>query len=563
MTPATRLAFVAIMLAAGTPACQSLSGRPVSSDPALRADLARADRALRESRRASGRTEAAAFALHAAEIAWDLDWRVGGEVIRHANRRAARVYDSAIARLLELSRDPRELDEAVGRELAVAGPHGTYGLTIAPETQAALAAYPELEPASAYKGRGGFKRRIARDGVGLTLVGINKDFNPIPLLPATGDGGFKRRAGYTAPRTALLLFDKPVPPGATRKVSLGIIDPREVETVKIGSRSLPVAADLTAPLMAAYPEFGNVFAAIGAAITPDSWFKRSTIYALEVYDPRRIPVVLVHGLFSTPDMWKDLVNELNATPGIGNRFQFYVFTYPTGVAPIYSAGMLRGKIRRIQERNPLDQGYVLLGHSMGGILSRLQATDSGRVVWDEVFGEHAAEAWKKSVPGGPVRQTLVFDADPMVRRLIYVCVPHRGSPVASSSPVRFISRLAGMPFELTEKVATSPLRALGLLPERMPTSADGLSPDSKVLRAMDKLPANAPAHSIIGNRGRPGPLEQSSDGIVPYWSSHQASALTELVVPADHGAYKHPEAVAEIKRLLLLDAAGPARAGRK
>lgn len=60
-------------------------------------------------------------------------------------------------------------------------------------------------------------------------------------------------------------------------------------------------------------------------------------------------------------------------------------------------------------------------------------------------------------------------------------------------------------------------------------------------------------HSIIGDRGRGGPLAKSSDGVVPYTSSHLDAAVSELVVPTGHGAYEHPRAVTEILRILNQD----------
>jgi hypothetical protein len=45
-------------------------------------------------------------------------------------------------------------------------------------------------------------------------------------------------------------------------------------------------------------------------------------------------------------------------------------------------------------------------------------------------------------------------------------------------------------------------------------------------------------------------LARSSDGVVPYTSSHLDTALSERIVPADHGAYRHPDAVEEIRRIL-------------
>ena len=42
-------------------------------------------------------------------------------------------------------------------------------------------------------------------------------------------------------------------------------------------------------------------------------------------------------------------------------------------------------------------------------------------------------------------------------------------------------------------------------------------------------------YSVIGDEGKPGPLEKSSDGVVPYWSSHLDGAASEKIVPSGHG----------------------------
>jgi hypothetical protein len=49
------------------------------------------------------------------------------------------------------------------------------------------------------------------------------------------------------------------------------------------------------------------------------------------------------------------------------------------------------------------------------------------------------------------------------------------------------------------------------------------------------------------------PLKDSSDGVVPYWSSHLAGAVSERIVPAQHvTACQNPETVEELKRILRL-----------
>lgn len=548
-----RLSIFPVLLAS----CVLLSCRQVAKslpeagpDAVVANQLSFARQALRQSGKSSERGERLGHALLAAELAWDLDWKHSGQEISHASKKAEHVYNAAILELLRHARDPKEVLRTRQREYLIQGARGAYRLNIDPRTFEALEQYPQLKPASDFRGNGGFTRRHTREGFGLPLVGINRDAVLQLLLNQGATDKFKRREGYTAPRTALLIFDKPPPPGRPRDVRVALVDPRKVPEERVGKRFLPVAADFTAPLMAAYPAFGSQLAAIKAAIYPDTLLASSAIYASEVYDPERIPVLLVHGLFSTPDMWKNVINDLAAMPGIGDRFQFYTFTYPTGMSPIRTADLLRGKLEKVRMARPLPNGYVLVGHSMGGILSRLQIVDSGHEFWRETFGKKAEEVLREVPAADPIHRAYFFEADPSAKRAIFICTPHRGSPVAERSIVRWFGRLARTPIELSQAIATSPLRALNLIPDRLPSSAEGLSPNSPVLRVMVTRPMKAPVHSIIGNRGRPDPLEATSDGIVPYLSAHVPEAVSEKIVPGDHGAFALDESIAEVARIL-------------
>ena len=62
---------------------------------------------------------------------------------------------------------------------------------------------------------------------------------------------------------------------------------------------------------------------------------------------------------------------------------------------------------------------------------------------------------------------------------------------------------------------------------RLPNSVSNLKPSAPYLAVLNKESIQAPYHSIIGNRGKPGPLADSSDGVVPYWSSHLDGAQSE------------------------------------
>jgi hypothetical protein len=59
----------------------------------------------------------------------------------------------------------------------------------------------------------------------------------------------------------------------------------------------------------------------------------------------------------------------------------------------------------------------------------------------------------------------------------------------------------------------------------------------------------------VGDRGKGGELDTSSDGVVEYWSSHLDGAASEHVVGTSHtGATGDSGTVDEIRRILYLHA---------
>ena len=136
---------------------------------------------------------------------------------------------------------------------------------------------------------------------------------------------------------------------------------------------------------------------------------------------------------------------------------------------------------------------------------------------------------------------------------MFICVPHRGSDLATNwigSVGIALIRLPGQMLTGVSNVITAPIQKnLGL--KRMPTGINGLSPQNPVLHGLDTLAIRAPYHSIIGDRGR-GDTPNSSDGVVAYWSSHLAGAQSELIVPGPHGSFALPQTISELKRILRL-----------
>ena len=137
--------------------------------------------------------------------------------------------------------------------------------------------------------------------------------------------------------------------------------------------------------------------------------------------------------------------------------------------------------------------------------------------------------------------------------------PHRGSDLAKN----FIGRLASMLVRAPTKLLSAGLVAMqSLTPDPaalklkgLPNSVDTLAPNNRFVVAINKIPIapGIPYHSIVGDRGR-GDTPNSSDSVVAYWSSHLDGAASERIVPSNHSTPLNPEAIAEVHRILKLNA---------
>jgi len=122
-----------------------------------------------------------------------------------------------------------------------------------------------------------------------------------------------------------------------------------------------------------------------------------------------------------------------------------------------------------------------------------------------------------------------------------------------TSLVRMPLLVSSVPFRAINAAVVQDPSAAQL--QRLPTSIDTLSPNNRFVREIEKYPTapGIPFHTIEGDRGR-GDAPKSSDGVVPYWSSHLPGATSELIVPSNHSAPRNPQAIAEVRRILRLHA---------
>jgi pimeloyl-ACP methyl ester carboxylesterase len=385
---------------------------------------------------------------------------------------------------------------------------------------------------------------LHRSGIGLPLVGRIADTDPNTPW-----------SGYRVPLTLVALPGDP--PSDCCRAALA--DPTKIGTVRTPHGDLPLAMDLETPLALTSVTGPRLGAGIANLLRPGRFIGRPRIVFLQPFDPDRVPVVLVHGLMSTPHMWEPLIKDLLTDPEIRDRCQFWFFYYPTGQPVPLSALQLREALDAAVKAHDVKQPMILIGHSMGGILSRAQVS---RLTPEEA--EKVLPGVSALAESSPVRRALIFQPRGDVSRVVFLFTPHRGSRLASSGLGALGIRLIRLPNTLlTELGIGTETLPLALLGPRLPTSIHGLSPQSAFLRALDRSRPTVPAHSVIGDRGRGDGLA-GSDGVVPYLSAHLPSAESELVVPTGHGGIAHPETVAELKRIIRLSLAegGKARPPR-
>jgi pimeloyl-ACP methyl ester carboxylesterase len=358
---------------------------------------------------------------------------------------------------------------------------------------------------------------------------------------------YKLRRVY-APVTAILRF-------SGRQAHLEFIDPLNTERITLNKQVFPLAADFDAPTAFLIARERPERLGLSRVMNPGAYADTAILCRLQQYDSARTPVIFVHGLQETGASWAPMIDSLRNDAVIRERYQFWFFSYPSGYPYPYSAALFRRDLDGIKRAFPNHKRVVLIGHSMGGMICRLMITDAGDKIWRDFFGTSPAKTPLANDTRKVLEEAVVFNHRPEVKRVIFISTPHRGSELASNWIGRIGAALVRTPRLFTSIYAsTKPLliadpaaRPL----KRMPNSVDTLEPNDRFVEAVNKLPITPgiPYHSIIGDRGR-GDTPNSSDGVVPYWSSHLPGAQSELIVNSDHGAQYNPQAIREVERIL-------------
>jgi len=427
--------------------------------------------------------------------------------------------------------------------------------------------FERFEFVSDYEVRG-LHNQFRSYGLGVPLIAVRKSHTP-----EGADAQFFPPE-LSFPVTALLrVLPDDGAAGETGKTRhncvLELYDPLVSSDIVLGGRRVPLETDLSTPL--AYllndPRLESV--ATTGLLHPDRSQKTRGLYMLEPYEPGKIPVLMVHGLWSSPLTWMEMFNDLRSVPEIRQNYQFWFYEYPTGQPFWVSAAQLRQDLAKVREvldprhtEPALDQ-MVLVGHSMGGLLSKLQTVESGDAFWRTVSDYPLDQLQIPPADRQQLAQEFYFRPNPSIRRVITIATPHHGSKFANSAAQWLAARLITMPEQIVkgrqDLYRENPGKLRDPSPVEVTTSIQSLSPDDPifpVMLAAPRLPW-VKYHNIVGevpSDGFVGKIAGGTDGVVSVESAKIPGVESELVVSnADHlTIHRHPLSVLEVQRILLL-----------
>lgn len=183
---------------------------------------------------------------------------------------------------------------------------------------------------------------------------------------------------------------------------------------------------------------------------------------------------------------------------------------------------------------------------------------SGDRIWKKLVKDDSSLAGMSEEDRRDFESRMRFQAQPEIRRAVFMATPHRGSAIADGAAGALGRALIQLPGDLLSLQTPALLSGLSELGAGVltggNTSIDLLESNSWQLKLLEDLPMSPRItyHSIVGNKSGEGELKDSTDGVVPYWSSHLDGAASEKVVVSDHSVPQNDNANIELKRILHL-----------
>jgi pimeloyl-ACP methyl ester carboxylesterase len=372
------------------------------------------------------------------------------------------------------------------------------------------------------------------------------------------------------PLTALLRIEHPRRALVTQAPLHAVLELHlawEDDAVSVAGESVPLEREPTAALALTFTDVPildlEIFGFLGRLSALVA--ARPPLVSTSPYQPGLLPVVFVHGTASSVVRWAELYNRLQGDPEIRSRFQFWFFQYdsnePIALSALHLRDALTSALAKLDPTgaDPALRRMVLIGHSQGGLLAKMQSIESGDRIWNAVSKKPLAELRLSDETRALMQRGLFVEPLPEVARVVFISTPHRGSFLAGRpSIVNLLRWLTVLPLQLASVSADLARNQDSLGRATVPTAVDNMSPKNPFIQGLQSVPV-APtiaAHSIISVKGT-GPFEDGDDGVVEYRSAHIEGVESEVVVRSPHSCQGKPETMEEVRRILRLHAGVP------
>lgn len=467
-------------------------------------------------------------------------------------RDTAELYNASVELLLRLAQKQQGLSAERTIQLSLTGRSVPLRIPF-PSVLMDGSQFGTIDFVSDYEVRN-LRNRHTRAGLGVPLIIARRSD------PATDPPAAYYTQGMSLAATAVLRFEEHS--GDDLSASIELYDPGESDGLTVNDVLLPLETDTSTPLARFLSNPDLSLLDTWGLIRPDLAEHVEGLYMVQPYDPDRIPVLMVHGFWSSPLTWMEMFNDLQADPEIRRRYQFWFYLYPTGESVAFAAARLRDELQAVRqvcdpehENSRFDQ-MVVVGHSMGGVLSHMLTIDSGDVLWDSVSRRPIEQLKTSSAKQAEIRRVFFFKRNPAVGRIVTIASPWEGSSLANQFTRKLLGSVIWLPNRTLElsRIAFDQTDPRSADRSSFPrTSLDSLSSRSPLLKLVREtsVPDDVRHHNIIAiSRGRD--PETWTDGVVSWNSAHRSDVSSETLIRAGHSqVVRHPDTAREIRRILL------------
>ena len=341
-----------------------------------------------------------------------------------------------------------------------------------------------------------------------------------------------------------------------------VYDPYSIDKVNIAGQPYSLAANFSAPYGLWLAENNLGAAAYLTLINRYQHLTMPHLYMLEPYNPNKKIIVMVHGLASSPEAWIAVTNDIMGDAVLREHYQVWQVFYSTNMPILESRfqiyALLKQAFSTVNPKDVAAKDAVLIGHSMGGIISRLLVSDAdiSKQALAMMNNRQQTRLRKHPVIGERLKMKPITNFD----RAIFLAAPHRGTDYADRwftlaarkiirLPATFLTTLADTltsdDVDLKDFVKT-------LTNDVIQNGPSDLSKKSKFMELTANIPPEKGLvfHSIMGNITKNDDPNVITDGIVPYKSAHLDGAVSEKIIHGGHSIQETPEAILELRRIL-------------